>query len=307
MRCVFAALVSLLLFGTAVMVAHAEPRTPGQPGSARPNRPSVEATVVTTEAGVVIQIAMRVESPGAPGSPGSTEIVNAPPAPVCTVNAVNISYPSVEGGAGWINDGLREHPGTIPFAVVCDTHLTIAWVPTDAPGPPDIVIEVLPADPVDPEAMAAALLGIVPVPTVQVGASPDTGLVALPSWYWVDGYDGRTLHGSESLGDTTVEVRIHPDRYEWSFGDGATTTTRSLGQPYPAESDIRHTYERSAPAFEVRLVIVFRAESRVITEEPDGLGGTVTVVGAWEDAGEIERTFARSYAVRQVQAVLTAQ
>ena len=37
---------------------------------------------------------------------------------------------------------------------------------------------------------------------------PDTGLVALPSWFWIDGYDGTPITASESLGGVTVEVEI---------------------------------------------------------------------------------------------------
>ena len=301
-----AALLGLLLFALATTVAHAEPPTPGSAAPLKPDRPNtVETNVVATDAGVVIYVGIRSTTPGSPGSPGGNETISAPTPPVCSATAVNISAQSTEGG--WLAEGLHEHPGTIPFAVTCDDHLTIAWVPIGSPGDPDIVVELLPEDPADPTAIAAALLGIVPVPPVQVGANPDTGLVAMSSWYWVEGYDGSTLSGSETLGDTTVEVRIRPERYEWAFGDGATLTTTSLGRQYPAESDVQHIYERAADPYQVRLVIVFSAEFRVITEEPDGEGGTVTVVGDWQDAGPIERSFTRPYVVQQVQSVLTAQ
>ena len=74
-----------------------------------------------------------------------------------------------------------------------------------------------------------------------------------------------------------------------------------------SSSIAQYIYERAADPYQVRLVIVFSAEFRVITEEPDGEGGTVTVVGDWQDAGPIERSFTRPYVVQQVQSVLTAQ
>jgi hypothetical protein len=153
--------------------------------------------------------------------------------------------------------------------------------------------------------MAEALLGIVPLPPITVGANPGTGLVALPSWFWVDGYGGEPLSGSDTLGNTTVAVVITPERYDWSFGDGAVLTTESLGRPYPAESDIQHTYERSRTA-DVQVEITFGGQYQVTTVEDDGEGGTVEVVGPWEPLDPMVRTFSRPYPVQQLQSVLTA-
>ena len=73
--------------------------------------------------------------------------------------------------------------------------------------------------------------------------NPNTGLVAMPAWFWVRGYSGGTLSGSSALDRSMVEVEITPTGYRWSFGDGTALYTRSVGRAYPAESDIRHLYE----------------------------------------------------------------
>lgn len=300
-----AAVAVLGLFLLSVSPAHAEPPVPGQSGSARGNRPNVVATnVVATTGGVTIFIGVTTTIPGTPGAPGSTEIVNVPAAPVCTAAVPNIGYNSS------FAPQLSEHPGALPWVVTCDNGLfTIAWIPVGAPDVTEIVVQTLPGPPTDPRSMAQSLFGMVPLPPVAVGANPGTGLVALPSWFWVEGYGGETLTGSETLGDTTVEVEITPQRYDWSFGDGTVLSTESLGQRYPLESDIQHRYERSLTAF-VRLEITFGGQYRVTTieddGEDDGEGGVVVIVGAWEPLDPMVRSWTTPYPVRQLQSVLTA-
>ena len=135
-----------------------------------------------------------------------------------------------------------------------------------------------------------------PLPPIGIGANPQVGLVALPAWFWVRGYDGATLRGSESLGRSTVEVEITPAGYRWSFGDGAALETHSLGRAYPAESDLRHAYEQSSlgagGTFAVVLEITFSARYR-----ENG--------GPWLPLTPIVKSYTRAYAVQQLQSVLT--
>jgi hypothetical protein len=206
---------------------------------------------------------------------------------------MNIGNASV----GWVMEGLQQHPGTTPWFVVCDNgYAGVAWVPTDAPGTPAVQVIAGGAPVIDPEAVAASVLGIVLIPPIAVGANPDVGLVAVPSWYWIEGYDGSTLSGSRTLGLITIEVEITPSSYGWSFGDGVTLETLSLGRPYPAESDIDHTYERSSleagGTFRVRLDITFQARYRV-----NG--------GAWLPLAPVVQSYTRAYPVQQLQSVLT--
>ncbi|PKN81925.1 MAG: hypothetical protein CVU47_04940 [Chloroflexi bacterium HGW-Chloroflexi-9] len=206
---------------------------------------------------------------------------------------MNIGHSSAE----WVQAGLDANPDTVPWTVSCDTgYFGVAWVPADAPGAPDVVVNGPPGASVDPLTVAESILGAVPVPPVTVSANPGIGMVAMPSWFWVDGYDGAPLYGAETLGLITVQVEVTPERYDWSFGDGHTLVTNSLGQRFPAESDIQHIYERSSAstggAFPVRLDITFSTRYRV-----NG--------GAWLPLEPIVHSFALDYPVQQLQAVLT--
>ena len=193
---------------------------------------------------------------------------------------------------------MEANPGTFPWAATCDNgYFGIAWVPTGA-GAPDVVVGEPPIPPVDPELVRASAFRIVGLPQVSVGVNPNTGLVAMPAWFWVRGYSGGTLSGSSALDRSMVEVEITPTGYRWSFGDGAALYTGSVGRAYPAESDIRHSYGRSSleagGAFSVRLQITWSARY-----SENG--------GPWLPLDPISRTYTRSYPVQQLQSVLTAE
>jgi hypothetical protein len=95
-----------------------------------------------------------------------------------------------------------------------------------------------------------------------------------------------------------VQVSVSPNRYEWSFGDGQTVTTGSLGKAYPSESDIKHTYEysslRLADGFPVNVAVEFAAQYRVNNGPPTSLP-------------PIRRTYQASYRVQEAQAILAAR
>jgi hypothetical protein len=175
---------------------------------------------------------------------------------------------------------------------------------------------------VDPREVAVEVLHETPLPNIQVRMNPDTGLVALPAWYWVEAYDGAPIVSSRAVdlpplvgddvpvsavaaGDPrrrgrsyTVEVTIRPIRYDWNFGDGATMVSRTLGQRYPRESEVRHTYEHSslgtAGGFPVRLTVSFSAEFRVDGGPPQPLPPT-------------QRTYGAAYRVQEIQSVLVSR
>jgi hypothetical protein len=198
----------------------------------------------------------------------------------------------------WFEQEAPLHPGELPWIVRCDNgFFGIVWLPVDT-APADIEIVVVQGDSVEPATVAAELRDHVPVPDIGIGVNPTTGLVAVPSWFWIEGYDGAPIVASDTLGDVTVEVEITPTAYRWSFGDGATLDTTSLGQPYPQESDIRHKYEQSSlrvgGAFAVTVEITFSARYRV-----DG--------GPWQPLDPITRSFTSAYPVQQLQSILTGQ
>lgn len=174
----------------------------------------------------------------------------------------------------------------------------------------------------DPRRVALQVRDHVPLPDVRIGANPTLGLVGLSSWFWVENYDGRPF-GLERRVEVppvvdpdvptdevpandprrrpetfTVAVTVRPSRYEWSFGDGTTLLTPSLGKPYPAESDVQHTYEHSSlqspNGFPVRLTIEFAAEYRV-----NG--------GAPQPLPPLRRTYEGAHRVQEIQPVLTGR
>lgn len=290
--CAFVTL-AILVFATPIAVFADDPDdgiyTPD------PDSPTHDSniTVDSNEDGVTIYISVIDTSPGSSGdSPavgdgntGDTSGVS------CTADVMNVGLGLLE----WLMAESPLHPGAAPWTVTCDDgYFGVVWVPIDT-DPADVQIVYGPPVPVDPVSVAQELLDQVPVPDMTISANPDLGLVALPSWFWIDGYDGAPITASSSLGGVTVDVEITPQQYNWHFGDGGTLETTSPGQPYPAESDVQYTYEQSslgAGAFTVTVEITFSARYRV-----NG--------GAWESLAAITRSFADDYPVQQLQAVLT--
>lgn len=191
----------------------------------------------------------------------------------------------------------------------------------EATGPrmePSVQGTIVPA--LDPREVALEVLHEIPLPDIHVRMNPATGLVALPSWFWVENYDGQAVGGSRTVelppligpevppevapaddprrqGQSfTVEVRVWPTQFRWSFGDGTTRVSGTLGQRYPEESEVQHTYEHSSlrepGGFPVRLTVAFAADYRV--------GG-----GAPQALPPAERTYEARYRVQEIQTVLT--
>ena len=260
----------------------------GEPGG---NRDEGEIYVSVGDSGVTIYIAISETGPGSPGTDGTEEVSGGAGGPTCSAFLTNIGNAST----GWAGEGLAEHPDSVPWFVQCDNgYAGIAWVPDSAPGEPAVVVTG--GDPpVDPAVLAASLLDTMPLPPIALGANPEVGLVAVPTWYWVEGYDGQPLAASRTLGAITVDVEVEPEWYLWTFGDGTTQTAATTGQPYPDESEIQHTYERASvgsSGYAVHLEISFEARYRVNS-------------GPWQALDPVTQTYTRSYPVQQLQAVLT--
>ena len=222
------------------------------------------------------------------------------------------------------------HPDQTPYLLyVDDQYNGVVWIP-QSPQNGNVRIEAMPSNQpsrpsgddnsTDAREVALSALGHVRLPDMHVRVNPSLGLVNLPGWFWVDGYDGRpfgvsrTVHVPPEIGDDvpdtvvpaddprrrgtsfTVSVRIWPSHYEWDFGDGHSLVTESLGKPHPAESDIQHTYETSslgfADGFPVRLSVTFHVEYRV-----NG--------GPAESLPSITQVVEYGYRVQEAQSVLT--
>lgn len=216
---------------------------------------------------------------------------------------INIGNASA-GPTGWFTVGMQQHPGTVPEALYVNGKLQgIVWVPVGKGGlhwgtPPSGNANATANAPivVDPRAVALDILRHVPLPNVQIRMNPSRGLVALPGWFWAEGYDGGAFGGSASVAGITVAVQVQPVSYTWTFGDGASLVSHDLGQPYPAQSDIQHTYQYSSLhfplGFPVHLTIRFAATYAV-----NG--------GPAQPLAPLTGNYAASYQVQELQSVLT--
>lgn len=171
-----------------------------------------------------------------------------------------------------------------PFWVICDgENVGMVWrkiTPRSSP----------PAAPAD---VADTLRQEIPMPEVTVRINPDVGLSGSESWFWVEGYSGAPItNGTDAFG-RAVEVEAKPTRYEWSFGDGTTIASDSVGRAYPERSEVTHIFQRaSASGYQVTVRFVFDVRYRV-----DG--------GSWLALPGITRTASTTYRVRESQAVIS--
>lgn len=293
----FAALsFAIALLSLSISSVWADPPSPGDPLTPDANKPQATTSVQSGPNGVTIRIAVSLSLPGQSGSgaPVSTGGGSSSGGWSCSAYIMNIGNAT----RSWFESEAPQHPNQSPWVVNCTNgYINIVWLPNTASSS-NVSVVVDTGGAVDPVALAANLLDQVPVPAIKIGVNPAPGLVALPSWFWIEGYDGVPITASRSLAGVTVEVQITPTSYRWSFGDGAKLEATSLGRPYPATSDIRHTYEQSSLAaggkFTVTVELTFSARYRVSG-------------GAWQSLDPISRSFTSAYPVQQLQSILTAQ
>jgi len=253
---------------------------------------------------------------------------------VYSLEGVDLGRDAVSPG-GWFDRERRWHPNAVPMAFRVDGEFNgIVWVPSGldptslrwgAPGddgPGDARGPNAAGRSINVREIALDILDHLPLPDLRLEMNPALGLVSMPAWFWVEGYDGQPFSGGRTVSlppevgpevptsevpasdrrrqptSLTIEVVVRPGNYEWSFGDGATLTARSLGRRYPQPSDIQHTYEYSSlgqpSGFPVSLTVDFAAEFRVNGGAPEPLPG-------------MRRTYQSGYRVQEVQAVLTTR
>src|SRR5579864_3875042 len=164
------------------------------------------------------------------------------------------------GGSGSNQSSGGGHGGFLSIPIFCrrDDYM---FLPPDAQG--GIPCVSVPQDAAfDPGPLAARLAAGVPPPDLRIRMNPEKGLVNVPTWFWVEGYDGGTLSAGETVlqqhnichlvairdanglaqldetgrprtrldchtEDTTfdVEVRLWPKDFAWDFGDHSAPQT----------------------------------------------------------------------------------
>lgn len=87
------------------------------------------------------------------------------------------------------SDGLCAH--VIPYT-------RALWVPKQYPRE-KIDVRGGPISAIDAQQAALSVLANVPLPEVTLRSNPDLGLVNVPTWFWVEGYDGGALNHRETV------------------------------------------------------------------------------------------------------------
>src|SRR6266542_2737167 len=163
----------------------------------------------------------------------------------------------------------------------------------------------------------------VPLPPITIHVNPVRGIVHVPDWFWAAGYDGSpvsmtrdySLHWSlpgspivdpgtgQVIGQNpgpsgdyhiTVTVTYQPARYRWDFGDGTVVDTSSLGQAFPATSDVQHSYNLSSllqpsQMYTYRLIVDWQGAWRV-TGDATGSGAVeprLSIASAQQEMREV--------------------
>ncbi len=79
----------------------------------------------------------------------------------------------------------------------------------------------------------------------------------------------------------TVDVQVEPTGYTWHWGDGATDTTQTPGQPYPS-ADVTHTYvhaTKDSGALSLSVDVTYSARYRVDGGAWLDIPDTITIPG----------------------------
>ena len=149
------------------------------------------------------------------------------------------------GGSTYFGVPATSFQGILPFTPAGP------WIPTG------------PVTRLNPVAKAHDLVNHMAWPDVTIGINPNPGVVAIKSWFWIQNYAGQVLTNSGTISEThqecrtvsfpganpgdppgrglechdvtntmTVDARVGPANYQWTFGDGRAGS--QLDYPNPA-------------------------------------------------------------------------
>ena len=210
--------------------------------------------------------------------------------------------------------------GVEPYYYACGSDVTLVFVRIQAPTP----AAVAPPRPVAAgtrpgqlaRPVAQTLEAEITLPPLQISLNPaQAGITNLASYFWITGYDGQPRYQPAAPSTAgSIELRVTPAYYVWSFGDGSSLTTASLGHPYPQVSDIAHTYTvrsdwspLAAPGgvYAVSVTAYFDVAYQVIVP-----GQSLVPNGTWVDFTSygfplMQETATHGYKVGEVISALT--
>jgi hypothetical protein len=160
-------------------------------------------------------------------------------------------------------------------------------------GDPPTTRWLLPGQQVDIELAVRRLVDRLEVSATGIQVRPDTaGVVAIRSYFWVEGY-GAPITQSATLGGTTVNVTATLVGVDWTFGDGQPGSSGGLGEAWPARSSISHVYrdDSGARPYTVTATLWFQP-----TYDVNGAAGA-------QPLPRFAVPISRAYTVHEVQAV----
>ena len=223
------------------------------------------------------------------------------------------------GGSTYFGVPATSFQGMLPFTPAGP------WIPTG------------PVTRLNPVAKAHDLVNHMAWPNITIGINPNPGVVAIKSWFWIQNYAGQVLTNSGTISEThqecrtvsfpganpgdppghglechdvtntmTVDARVGPTNYQWTFGDGRAGS--QLDYPNPAglgraytdphtPSPVAWSYEFSSfghpDGFPITVAISFMSEFRA-----NG--------GPWAGLDPVTQTYTGSHVVEQVQPLRVA-
>lgn len=356
MRCMVSLVLALTIFSPTGIVAAGQDDNPGAEWRANAGGVSQSATVSRSEGGVNVTVQISGEGAGSAGSRGGTSPQpgrsGAPAPPVgsggsASGSAAPAPRPGTTGTGASAAPAPNVSPPTgaaveqpaQPLFIPVRTTRGIFPIPLSALGTQPITPPAAPvAEPqttawapvgavpqIDPWAVVQQASREVPLPSVTLRANPDPGLVAVPTWFWVTGYDGSPIRASQTTrashtecrlvggvaecrtvdDSVTVEVELDPTQYAWNFGDDSSTQAsfgdrRGLGQAFSnpqSPSPVAHSYRTSsapfmsAGGFQVALRLTWSARFRVND-------------GPWQGLPDVIQRYTARQPVREVQPVV---
>ncbi len=114
------------------------------------------------------------------------------------------------------------------------------------------------------------------LPRLEVEVQPaDRTLVNFDTIFWTD---PETVSLTLTILGQGVDVVATPQRYAWSFGDGAATTTGTPGNPYPSRS-ITHRYQDAQVTVHPQVTVSYGARFRVNGGSWQTIAETVETTG----------------------------
>ena len=176
--------------------------------------------------------------------------------------------------------GAQPSPEHRLYTVYCnDQILGVRWL-----GPAEFVDGIA-------RGIAERVVREIPIGEISIGLRPESrGVTGIPSLFWVEGYDGHPINHSVTELGITVDVAVTLDDVIWRFGDGTAPLHAGLGEAWPQESSVRHTYEHVHPGYPVTATMTLAVRWR--------FNG-----GGWEALAPITRTSTVPYTVTEIQAI----